>query len=347
MIRIFESKGVSEPSLIYVDFILNKFRKEFEIFLDSEDDEIEEDKNYPERDLTMLKSNWYWKDFPVSSISIKYHIKRFEESEYVRKWGSDKEFKTTGACYSIEPKEEGGSYIEEDDLGQKTIHLSMELGLFLKGRYSDMDKILLEVESTILHELNHGYEHWMRLKRKMGAISTNIQHSLDISPKRVNIDVFGYWNASIATFLYWSEEHEIRAMTQDSLPYVRKYSIEDMKRESPSWEASERMIKFDQKKFKSEISEMILRKYGKQTNPDTLLNRIKNSLANEIIKEWELSKDKKIDKPSIMGEKIKSMNIDKFLEFSQRRINNAGEDLRKRILRLYSLKNKDTNEIIF
>jgi hypothetical protein len=74
---------------------------------------------------------------------------------------------------------------------------------------------------------------------------------------------------------------------------------------------------------------------------------MKDSLANKLIEERELSKESKIDSPSILGEKIKSMSLDKFLEFSQRRINSAGEKLRRRILRLYSLKNKETDEIIF
>jgi len=352
MLRIFESRGVAEPSLIFVNFILNEFRLKLEYLLNSSNKEINLSKEYGEKDLYLLMNNWHWKDFPVSSLEIKFVIKKMEDGEFLKKFpGREgkrvKMFRTGGACYNIMNKEEGGSYIKVDEWGDKTLHLSLELDLWIRGDFSEIDKIMIDMESTILHELNHGYESWNRHKKGKGELSTELTYALDVKPNRMNKDVFKYWNSTIAMYLYWSEEHEIRAMVQEALPYVKNYKIEKMKEESPSWEASSLMINFKSKEFKSEISYLIKSKYGNKVNPDALLNRIKNSLGDELIRERELSKSMKIDKPSILGERIKSMSLEKFLDFSQRRINASGDNLRKRILRLYSLKNNDTNEIIF
>jgi len=347
MSRIFEAKGIAEPSLIFVDFILREFRLELEKFIKYDEEEINKVKKYEKKDLSILTSNWYWKDFPVSSMKIKFLINRIEESEFLKKFPDKKMFTTDGGCYGIGPEEDGGSYIVTDEWGDKSIYLSLELELLIRGDYSDIEKVMIEVESLILHELNHGYEYWKRYEKEKGNISTDLTTSGELKPKRVLKDVFESWNRNISFYLYWSEEHEIRAMVQDSLPYVKKYGIEDMKGECPSWSASTEMIEFDSKKFKSEITSLIRSKYGNRVNPDLLLNRLKNSLANELIKEREVSKTLRVDNPSILGERIKSMSLDKFLEYSQRRINSAGEKLRRRILRLYSLKNKETDEIIF
>jgi hypothetical protein len=352
MSRIFESKGIAEPSLIFVDFILKEFEKKLGEFISLDSEKMEVSNTYDEKDLSILISNWYWKDFPISSMDIKFMMSGMDEKDFMKKFPSKKSpikkmFRTGGGCYTIGPEEDGGSYTKKNEWGDISIHLSLELDLYIIKGLSNVEKIMIDVESLVLHELNHGYESWKRFEKEKGQKSIDLTYALDIKPKRVSKDIFKYWSDSIAFYLYWSEEHEIRAMVQDSLPYVKKYGVEKMKKECPSWDASSDMIKFKSDKFKSEISDLIRLKYGNKANPDTLLSRMKDSLANKLIEERELSKESKIDSPSILGEKIKSMSLDKFLEFSQRRINSAGEKLRRRILRLYSLKNKETDEIIF
>ena len=44
-----------------------------------------------------------------------------------------------------------------------------------------------------------------------------------------------------------------------------------------------------------------------------------NQNANELIKAREVSIDRKEDKPTLSGESIKSMSVDKFLDFIQKR----------------------------
>jgi hypothetical protein len=71
---------------------------------------------------------------------------------------------------------------------------------------------------------------------------------------------------------------------------------------------------------------------------DIMLRRIKNGFANQLIKNRESSINNKEDKPTLSGEVIKSMSVDKFLNFIQKRINRAGDRIQRNIVKLYSLK---------
>ena len=81
---------------------------------------------------------------------------------------------------------------------------------------------------------------------------------------------------------------------------------------------------------------MIKSFYGDKVDPTILLTRMKNGLANEMIKKYEDIPDQ--DKPSIMGERIKKMSLDKFFNFVEKRVNLSGQRIRRKILKLYSLK---------
>lgn len=341
--------GISESSLMYVEFVLKEYKDILEKFLPSDSNEISESREYSFEDLLHIKKRWTWKDFPISSMEIKYTITKKSPEEFDKKFTNGnhiKDYIGTGACYAIGTKENGGSYIIDED-NQRTLHLKLDIGSILRGELSNTDGLLIEMESSISHELNHAFEFWKREVSGKGGIDTKLTYALDVNRSKVSKDIFNYWDSEIGTFIYWSEEHEIRAMVQDSLGYVKKYSVEDMKDKCPSWEASTRMINFNSKKFRSDIIRLVNDKYGDRVDPEILLSRMKNSLSNEMRDQQIDLKDLKQDKPSLSGEKIRKMSVDKFLEYAQRRINNAGRMLRKRILKLYSLKNTKTNEIIF
>ena len=73
---------------------------------------------------------------------------------------------------------------------------------------------------------------------------------------------------------------------------------------------------------------------------DMMLKRIKNGFANDLIQRRKESIDKSEDRPTISGEAVRSMSVDKFLKFIQGRVNRAGRKLQSNILRLYALKNR-------
>jgi uncharacterized protein (DUF2252 family) len=97
------------------------------------------------------------------------------------------------------------------------------------------------------------------------------------------------------------------------------------------------MKEFDAQTFKQKMTDKILSVYP-DADVDMMLKRIKNGFANQLIKARESSIEKKEDKPTLSGEAIKAMSVDKFLTFIQKRINRAGNKIQRNILKLYSLK---------
>jgi uncharacterized protein (DUF2252 family) len=99
------------------------------------------------------------------------------------------------------------------------------------------------------------------------------------------------------------------------------------------------MKEFDAQTFKQKMTDKILSVYP-DADVEMMLKRIKNGFANELIQKRKISIDKEEDKPTLSGEAVKAMSVDKFLNFIQKRINRAGNRIQRNILKLYSLKIK-------
>ena len=350
--QLFEmAHGVAEATLIYNQFLLDEFNKYFDLFMikdSSANKDVErsysETQKYSTQDLERFINSDVWSKYPISSMDVTYSIKIMKNDDYAKKYPSavplEKWFLGTGACYNI--GEEDGSSIEPpiNDKSDVTLHLKLEIGAVINDElFNDRDGLSIEIESSITHELNHGYEGWNRMRKNKGQVSTDVTYALDANRAKIKKDIWKIWYDDIGFYVYWSELHEINAMTQDAWPYVKRYDIEEMKEKTPTWRFSNRMIKFNATDFKKKITDKIISFYP-DADVDMMLKRIKNGFANQLIKSRELSIDSKEDKPTLSGEAIKAMSVDKFLEFIQKRINRAGHKLQRNILRLYSLKNK-------
>jgi hypothetical protein len=127
----------------------------------------------------------------------------------------------------------------------------------------------------------------------------------------------------------------MNAMTQEAWPYVKKYDVDQMKEKCASWRYADMMEKFRADDFKKILSEEIL-KYYPEANLDFFFKSLKSGFANELAQKESESVGE--DKASISPEAIKSMTFDRFLKVVEGRVNIAGGELKKRILRLYSLK---------
>ena len=345
--KLFEAHGVAEATLIYNEFLLDEFNKNFDLFM-KKDESVNKSKgrnysnitNYTKEDLSNFIENSLWPKFPVSSMEVTYNLEIMTDLEYATKFPSAASYKLfigTGACYNID--EEDGSSLQPaiDDRSDVTIHLKLEIGALITDSFSDRDGLSIEVESSITHELNHGYEGWNRMRKGKGQLSTDVTWALEVNRSKIKKDIWKVWYDEIGYYVYWSELHEINAMVQDSWPYVKRYDINELKEKAPSWKFSKRMIEFDGVIFKEVMTDKILSIYP-DADVDLMLRRIKNGFANELIKRREESINSKEDKPTLSGEKIKSMSVDKFLEFIQKRINRAGSRIQRNITKLYSLK---------
>jgi hypothetical protein len=338
--QLFEAHGVAEATLIYNQFLLDEFNKYCDIALESGEKDYSHTQEYSQEDLTQFIQNDIWSKYPISSMSVTYTLKTMTDEDFVKRFPtSKKKYIGTGACYNI--GEEGGSAIKPsiDDRSDITLHLVLEIGAIVSDALNDREGLSIEIESSITHELNHGYEGWNRMRKGKGQVSTDVTWALDANRAKIRKDIWKIWYDDIGYYVYWSELHEINAMTQDAFPYVKRYDIEEVKEKAPSWRFAKKMIDFDANQFKQKMTDKILSVYP-DADVEMMLKRVKNGFANELIKNRENSISREEDKPTLSGEAVKAMSVDKFLAFIQKRINRAGNRIQRNILKLYSLKIK-------
>lgn len=338
-----EAAGLAEATLLYSDFIMELAKKHLEKFLSTTDStyKIVEEIYITEVDKIFKDDDW--ENFPISTVNISFNFNRKTDYKFIEEFpitSKLKNFTTTGFCSPIEnTKTENSSYIDSpvDDRADETIYLNMEVGGIINESFNEIEDMLLELESTTLHELNHAYEFYRRLAGGSGQLSTDVTWSLEANRSRIKKEIFKFWSDKVGYYLYWAEKHEMNAMVQDSWPYVKRYNVEEMKSKCPTWSFTVRMINFDAIEFKKQISDLINSFYP-DVDPEFILNRIKNGLANQLDQVRTKSVMHFEDAPSLKGEDIRRMSIDKFLLFAQNRVNNAGKKIQKKILKLYSLK---------
>ena len=163
-------------------------------------------------------------------------------------------------------------------------------------------------------------------------MGTALTFSLDPNVAEVPENVWDIWWKELGYYLYWTESFELNAMIQDAFPYASKYSFEEMKEKTPSWDFYQRMMKFDPIEFKSRLS-VEIEKSMPGENPDDVLTRMKDGLAKKL--EESLSEDEG-ETSSIDPKLIRKLNIDQFLEYCNRRIKKGSERLRRGIIKHYS-----------
>ena len=336
--KLFEAHGVAEATLIYNQFLLDEFNKYCDIALETGEKDYSNSVNYSKEDLAQFIQTDVWPKYPISSMEVTYTLQTMTDEDWVKRFPtSKKKYIGTGACYNID--EEGGSSIKPaiDDRSDVTIHLKLEIGALISDVFDNREGLSLEIESSITHELNHGYEGWNRMKKGKGQVSTDVTWALDVNRSKIRKDIWKIWYDEIGYYVYWSELHEINAMTQDAYPYVKRYDIDEVKEKAPSWKFATKMKNFDANDFKQRMTDKILSVYP-DVDVDIMLRRIKNGFANQLIKNRENSINNKEDKPTLSGESVKAMSVDKFLNFIQKRINRAGNRIQRNIAKLYSLK---------
>lgn len=336
--QLFEAHGVAEATLIYNQFLLDEFNKYCDIALETGEKDYSQTVEYTQEDLSHFIQSELWPKYPISSMNVTYTIKTMTDEDYVKRFPtSKKKYVGTGACYNI--GEEGGSEIRPAINGKSevSLHLVLEIGAIISDTFIDRDLLSIEIESSITHELNHGYEAWNRIRKGKGQVSTDVTYALDVNRAKIRKDIWKIWYDEIGFYVYWSELHEINAMTQDAWSYVKRYDIKEVKEKSPSWKFATKMVEFDAEDFKQRMTDKILSAYP-DADVEIFLKRIKNAFANELIEKRELSILKKEDRPTLSGESIKAMSVDRFLNFIQKRINRAGNKIQRNIIKLYSLK---------
>ena len=324
---VLEKRGIGIETIKYSDVVLELTKEYFLEFLKTNDIQFDE--------VVELKKDYfsfYNKKFPVSEIELEISFNRMKDIDFAKRFNTiyyrGKYFTTTGACYAIG---EGGSEKLEDG----SIRLKMSVGAIInieKFNESYVEDLYLELYSALTHEFNHSYEGYHRDKKGAPGMGTSLTFSLDTNVAEVPENVWDIWWKELGYYLYWTESFELNAMIQDAFPYASKYSFEEMKEKTPSWDFYQRMMKFDPIEFKSRLS-VEIKKSMLGENPDDVLTRMKDGLAKKL--EESLSEDE-YETSSIDPKLIRKLDIDQFLEYCNKRIKRGSERLRRGIIKHYS-----------
>lgn len=318
---IFEKLGVSEETLKYSDILMKYVNKKFQEFYSKEVIDFEEVLEFEEEISSAVTDK-----YPITKIELLVTFNRISNEKFSTKYpfisSRGKHFTTTGACEDIE-KMEDGKLILRIEVG----------GIINKDKFDDVDGLETELESGLVHELNHSFEGYNRYRKGKSVISTSVTDALDVNAANVPDNVWNIWWKDFGYYIYWTERHELNAMTQDAFPYTRKYTFDEMKDKAPSWDFYQRLSSFNPKTFKQLLVDEI-KKSMPDKDPEIVLTDMKNGLADSIkklLEEGENGPDTSID-----PELIKKLSVDDFFQYFSKRIKKGAEILRRGIIRHYA-----------
>lgn len=274
-------------------------------------------------------------DYPVQKITVNLSLVNGDVPT-----SHPQGFDTSGAMYPFGKKKDGMSYITKrydvnfsekilDDLSV-VAELVMDLKITLdkkRFREKEIPKLKLELMSVIIHELNHGYEFWMRYQNKIDSGLKYALSYIELNKKPFTNKVYKKLNKFLY-LLYWSLPYEQNAKVQELYPYVLKYDVNELTNLT-QYKNVQDMVNFNADLFYNELVSLI---------PDRQMNKVLDTTLKEFIKSYK--KSHKQMEEVLDDDVIKKSNIRDIFKHYEKTIKNGGESMRKKILRLYSLKSQ-------
>jgi hypothetical protein len=272
-------------------------------------------------------------DYPVQKILVELKSTNTKLPK-TNKQGFD----TSGAMYPFGKRKDNISYVtkrydvnfSEEILSELSVvaELRMDLTmLFDNKRFKEEEipDLKLELMSVIIHELNHGYEFWMRYQNKVDNDLKYALSHINLEKKPFTKKVYNKLNKFLY-FLYWSLPYEQNAKVQELYPYVLKYDVNELT-QMPQFKNIVDMTNFDADKFYSELVSLI---------PDRQLNMVLSNSLKEFMRAYK--KSHKDMEEVLDNSVINKSSIKDIFKYYQKMINTGGENMRRKVLRLYSLK---------
>jgi hypothetical protein len=275
-------------------------------------------------------------DFPVQKINLKLNF----VSRKIKSL-SGLSFCTGGACYPFSTTRSSESSLItkrfNKSLGKKLIsdlsnisELNMGLDLHIdldKWVVGDMDKMWVDMMSSIMHELNHAYEFYCRYNNKSQKHIDMALCWVSVSSNDITKKVKNKFNDFIY-LLYYSLSYEMNAKVQELYPYVLRYDYSDFK-ENLSYKKVISVSNFDAKLFYDELVSLI---------PINHRKRVLNKILNSFKDAYELSCINLNETPD--NSFIRHNDVLSLLMYHEKRLKKSGKIMKRKILKLYSLKER-------
>lgn len=326
-----EDMGVSRPAIAFANLIYKIIEPKVINFTKEKKSDVE-DIVIGVNDISNV-----WKNDPESFLELPITEIRIKLSQIFTNKINDKSFATGGGAFGFNSSDESVSYLIRPDKSvpkylrselDDSIVSKLDIDVFITKDYesSQIDELLYDLRDTILHETNHILEHYKRIVS--GSKEMNIALSY-AGTKNFFIpkSVLEVWNEFL-NMLYFSEPQEMRAMTQEMYSFRIRKPIEDLK-EHKYYKQADKMEKFDADEMFQKLVKRI-----EETNPNRMAY-ILNVLSNRFFKEYyELTKETGNEPLRMLRNKTSIQNLMKKMQL---RIRNAGKQLKRSFVRLYSI----------
>jgi hypothetical protein len=248
-------------------------------------------------------------------------------------------FDTTGGMYPFDNKSSKLSYITNEynvNFSKRILNeisvvgdIKLDLGIMIdENRFNmgEIPKLKLEMMSLIMHELNHGYEFWLRNSNKSNDVRIALSF-LDIKKDGFAKKVYNKLNYFLY-YIYWALPHEQNAKVHELYTYVLNNTPEELM-SLVSFKNIINMTKFNSDVFYNDLVLLIPEKGVERVTKKALKRFIQtykkqHNELNEYMDENLLGKD----------------NIKDIFKYYEKTINLAGENMKKKVLRLYSIKSE-------
>lgn len=331
-----EDRGVSRVTGIYSNIVYEAINPYVDEMINNRKNQkqvIIINPSYIQDDVVGYEDDFL--DYPVQKITVNLSLVNGDVPT-----SHPQGFDTSGAMYPFGKKKDGMSYITKrydvnfsekilDDLSV-VAELVMDLKITLdkkRFREKEIPKLKLELMSVIIHELNHGYEFWMRYQNKIDSGLKYALSYIELNKKPFTNKVYKKLNKFLY-LLYWSLPYEQNAKVQELYPYVLKYDVNELTNLT-QYKNVQDMVNFNADLFYNELVSLI---------PDRQMNKVLDTTLKEFIKSYK--KSHKQMEEVLDDDVIKKSNIRDIFKHYEKTIKNGGESMRKKILRLYSLKSQ-------
>jgi hypothetical protein len=339
---IYEKLGFSEASLIFADILQIRTVGVFEDFIRSGEKSL---KKIEVLNWSILRPNLKRKDlqlytkFPVIKFELDLNFNILNPKEWSKKYSNSQSNTAIGGVASFFGNKNWVGYskivspIKQITENGVIINLGVTIdvnGTFDFDNKDSYTELQDGVASTIYHELNHCYEHYVRVMKYKSIIRPELRSfvpSLTFAGSNIwkfPKQIWKFWN-KLNYFLYISEDFEVRANVQEIFYFIKNHPESELS-DFRIYQIADEMQKFDHMNFYEQLLNQISTYEPYKGSEKIVAERLKEMW----VKTYEIECQKQGAKPIISFATLKKMDCLEFLKYWQRRINSTGETIKRK-----------------